>query len=93
LIETKKANCRGYSAMFNSIANYLIIKNNLQTEYKAEHKIGEIKFLGIDVHQYFDCPFYKDHDFNELRNLFTGEKLSIDPTVSEYLWIETVKAN
>ena len=64
-----------------------------QTEYKAEHKIGEIKLLGIDVHQYFDSQFYKDHDFNEVRNLVTGEKVSIDPTLSDYLRIETVKQN
>ena len=30
LVNTKQANCVGYSAMFNSIANYLIRKNELQ---------------------------------------------------------------
>lgn len=30
LIETKKANCVGYSALFNSIVNHIIRTNNLQ---------------------------------------------------------------
>ena len=40
LINTNQANCVGYSAMFNSIANYLIRKNKLQNEIESEHKIG-----------------------------------------------------
>jgi len=93
LIETKKANCIGYSAMFNSIASYLIIKNNLQTEFSAEHLVGKIDFFGLDMHQYFDDPFYKDHDFNIIKNLKTGVELIIDPTVSDYLWIDRVTLN
>jgi len=45
LINTKQANCVGYSAMFNSITNYLIRKNELQNEIEAEHKIGQLELL------------------------------------------------
>ncbi len=53
LIHTKQANCVGYSATFNSIANFLIRKLHLQNEITAEHKIGKLYFLGINVHRFF----------------------------------------
>jgi len=90
LINTKQANCVGYAAMFNSIANYLIKENGLQNEIKAYHKIGKLDFLGIDLHQFFDSPFFRDHDFNELSNNITKESIIIDPSVSDYLYINRV---
>jgi len=64
LINTNRANCTGYSAMFNSIANYLIHKNELEKKIEARHLIGRLEFLGIDLHQFFESPFFRDHDFN-----------------------------
>ncbi len=90
LIYSNETNCVGYSAMFNSIANHLIRKHNLQYEIKTEHKIGQLELFGIDIHEYFDDPFFKDHDFNILTNKTTGEQLFIDPSVSDYFWINRV---
>lgn len=90
LIDTNQANCVGYSAMFNSIVNHLIRKNKLQNEIEAKHKIGQLELFGIDLHQYLKSPFFKDHDFNEFRNKKTGEHILIDPSVSDYLWIDRV---
>lgn len=90
LFRTKRANCVGYAAMFNSIANYLIRKHQLQDELKAEHKVGQLDLLGIDLHQFFDSPFFRDHDYNLVVNKATGEIIAIDPTVSDYLWIGRV---
>ncbi|HHB52226.1 MAG TPA: hypothetical protein ENK75_04175 [Saprospiraceae bacterium] len=93
LIDANQANCIGYSAMFNSIANYLIRKNGLQNEIEAEHKIGELDLFGINLHQFFDSPFFRDHDFNEITNQKTGEKIFIDPSVSDYLRINRITKN
>ena len=93
LIDTKQANCVGYSALFNSVANYLIAEHDLQDEIKAVHKIGQLDFLGIDIHQFSDNPFYKDHDYNEIINIKTDEIIAIDPTVSDYLRIKTISTN
>jgi len=90
LAASKMANCVGYSAMYNSIANYLIEKVDLADEIEAVHRVGRLEFLGINIHQYFDSPFFKDHDFNEIKNKKTGEKISIDPSVSDYLWINRI---
>jgi hypothetical protein len=93
LMNLNKANCIGYSAMFNSIANYLIRKNNLEHKFRAKHKIGELRFLGINIHQFFDNPFFKDHDFNEIIDKETKEIISIDPSVSDFFWIRTITEN
>lgn len=90
LINTKQANCIGYSATFNTIANYLIKQYKLENILKAEHKIGQLDFLGINLHQFFENPFFKDHDFNIIKNLETGKEVSIDPSISDYLGIDYV---
>ena len=90
LINTNQANCVGYSAMFNSITNYLIRKNKLQDEIEAKHKIGQLELFGINLHQLFESPFFRDHDFNEITNKKSGEKIFIDPSVSDYLRIKRV---
>ena len=90
LINLNKANCIGYSAMFNSIANYLIQKSKLEDRFKAAHRIGQLSFLGINVHQFFDNRFFKDHDFNEIIDKETGKIISIDPSVSDYFKIKRV---
>lgn len=92
LIISHKANCIGYSATFNSIANYLIAKNGLESEIQTRHIIGKLYFWGIDVHQLFSNPFFKDHDFNQIRDLKTGKTISIDPSIGDYLWIDEVSA-
>ncbi len=90
LIKTKQANCVGYSAMFNSIVNYLVKSSELQNEIDAEHKIGQLETFGINIHQYFESSFFRDHDFNKITNKRTGEIISIDPSVSDYLWIKRI---
>lgn len=90
LLITQKANCVGYAAMFNSVANYLIRENQLQGEIKATHKIGQLYFLGINLHQFFESSFFKDHDYNEVIEIKTGKTMSIDPSVSDYLGIDRV---
>lgn len=77
--------------MFNSIANHIINENKLQSELKVEHKIGKIEIFGIDIHQYFKSAFLKDHDFNEIKNLNTGKSIFIDPSLSDYLYIDRIK--
>jgi len=90
IFSTQKSNCIGYSALFNSVANYLIEENNLSHKLRATHKIGQLSVLGFDIHQFFDDPFYKDHDYNIVKNLTTGELIVIDPSLSDYCWVHSV---
>lgn len=90
LIHTHKANCVGYAAMFNSTINHLIRINKLQNNIEAEHNIGQLDIFEINLHQYFESPFMKDHDFNTVTNKKTGEKISVDLSVADVLWINRI---
>lgn len=85
-----KANCIGYASLFNSIGNYLINKNELDTKYEFNHLVGKLDVLGHDIHTLFNSPFFKDHDFNEIKNIETGESLFLDPSLNDYFKIDSV---
>lgn len=87
---TGKANCVGYSTFFCSYMIQLLNKNNLDNEWKVNHKVAKLKFLGVDIHQYFSSPSFKDHDFVVLENLKTKEKIAIDPALYDYTRIKRV---
>lgn len=86
------ANCVGYAALFNSIMNFFIKNQKLEHKFKARHIFGKVYFIGTDLHQFFEHPFFKDHDYNEILNLETNEKYYIDLTVSDYLGIHEVSS-
>lgn len=90
LIDTNQANCIGYAAMFNSIANYLIRENNLEQKYESHHRIGNLELLGFNLNQFFTNPFFQDHDYNEIVDLQKGKIFAIDPSISDYLRIDFV---
>lgn len=92
LINTKLANCVGYSAMFNSITNYLIDKNGMKLTMKIHHCIGRLSIFGVDLHQFTKSSFFKDHDYNKIINLETGKELFIDPSISDYLRINRISS-
>lgn len=91
LIDSHSAHCVGYAAFTTTICNELLQRHQLNAEWKAEARVGQIYFLGINVHPYFRSAFFKDHDFVVLRNLKTGEELATDPTVYDYLGIGFVR--
>ena len=90
LYKTKSAHCVGYASFFAAVSQYLIIKNNLSDTWVVKHRIGKIFFLGINVHNYFNSPFFSDHDFVTIENKNTGEILAIDPTVNDYFYIDYI---
>lgn len=90
IINSHQANCVGYASLFNTIANHIIKKNGLEKELVAQHKIGHLYLLGFNLHSFFKSPFFMDHDFNQIIHLKTKEVIAIDPTVSDYLWINCI---
>lgn len=88
--ELKKANCIGYSSLFNSIGNYIIEQQKLSNEYEFIHLVGELDFLGFNIHNLLNSPFFKDHDFNRIEDKHTGENKYVDPSLRDYLRIESV---
>jgi hypothetical protein len=92
IIKEGKANCIGYAALFNSIAQFMLKSQQLEQQYQVNHLVGKIDLWGIDLHQFFNTPFFKDHDYNEIINLKTRHKIYIDPIVSDYFGIHQVSS-
>lgn len=88
--EIKKADCIGYSSLFNTVGNYILQQQNLSETYEFKHVVGKMKFLGYDIHNMFKKPFFKYHDYNEVVNKKTGEKQYTDPSLYDYTWIDRV---
>lgn len=90
LINSKKAHCVGYASFFASTCNYLLEKYKLDGNWSAKPQVGKIYFLGTNIHEYFNNPFFKDHDFVTIENKITGEIFAVDPTITDYLYIDFV---
>ncbi len=85
-----EANCVGYSALFSSIANQFFREQRSGQSFRVRHLVGRLYFLGVDVHPFFSSPFFRDHDFVEIEDTATGEKIFVDPVVSDYLGINII---
>lgn len=89
---TGKANCVGYAAMFATIGNYILQEKALTETYKINHVVGTLELFGENIHDLFKSPFFKDHDYNEIIDKQTGERLYVDPSLYDYTWINRVTA-
>ncbi len=82
---TGKANCIGYAALFNAIANHLLQKEGIQNRYQAKHLVGKFDFFGVDLHQFFTDSFYQNHDYNRIEDKSTRHIILFDPSLDDYL--------
>lgn len=90
LINSKKANCIGYSAFLSSSIQKELEKNHLEKDWKVEHKVAKIYFLNFNINEYFKSSFFKDHDFVIVENLKTKEQITIDPSLFDYFKIDRI---
>lgn len=90
LITSRTAHCVGYASFFATTCNYLLNKYNLTDTWTARPQIGQLYFLGTNVHPYFHSSFFKDHDFAIIENKTTGQIYAVDPTINDYLGIDFV---
>jgi len=90
LIISKTAHCVGYASFFATTCNHLLDKYNLADTWTAKPQVGQLYFLGTNIHKYFNSTFFKDHDFVTIENKKTGEIIAVDPTVNDYLLIDFI---
>ncbi len=69
---------------------YLFRKNKLENEWIAHPAIAQLSVLGLNIHPLFNSPFFKDHDMVAIENRITGDRIGVDPTVSDYLGIDQI---
>lgn len=91
LLVSKKANCIGYSAFLAASINNEFQSEGLSNEWIAKHKVGEIYFLGYNIHPFFESKFFKDHDFVVVENKKTNETIALDPALYDYFRIDNIK--
>jgi hypothetical protein len=91
LFYSKKANCVGYAAYFNAVCQQLLAQVGLEKRYRVQHLRANITFLGFDLHQLTDSPFFKDHDYNMVEDLRTGERIFVDASTKDVLGIGIVE--
>ncbi len=90
LIDSKATHCVGYASFFATTCNYLLQKSQLNNEWNAQPQAGQLYLFGHNIHQYFDSPFFKNHDFVIVKNKKTGTILAVDPSLYDYLFIKFV---
>lgn len=90
LLHSPKTNCIGYSAFFNTTCNYLLTKYNYYGDWNSSSLVGQQQLFGININKHLHSAFFKDHDFNAIRNKKTGAEYFVDPTVNDYLDIDFV---
>ena len=90
LISSKTAHCVGYASFFATTCNYLLKKYHLDDRWTAKPQIGQIYFVGRNIHKYFESSFFKDHDFVTIESETTGEIFAVDPTVNDYFRIDFI---
>jgi len=91
LVKTGDANCIGYARLFSSIAKYIIQEEQISNQFEVKHLVGEIYFLGWDIHQLFNSAFFKDHDYVAIYDKLKNKTIYFDPSVSDYFWINSVR--
>ena len=91
LFYSKNAHCVGYAAFFSTTCNELLRQAGLDERFEVKHLRGKISFLGIDLHQFFNGPFFRDHDFNEILDKTTGQRFYVDASVQDVFGIVYVK--
>lgn len=91
LVKTGKANCIGYSSFFNSMMNYLLIKKQLNKRYECIHYVGKIYYAGQNINALFNDPFFKDHDFNMIKDIENKNTIIVDPSLYEYLGVKRIR--
>jgi len=90
IINTRKANCIGYSALFSSLMNYTLGKKQLDKRYKCYHYVGKIFYAGQNINALINDPFFKDHDFNLVKDKENKNNIAVDPSFYEYSGIKRV---
>ncbi|MTB53658.1 hypothetical protein [Lewinella sp. W8] len=86
----ERANCIGYAALFRAILQEQLNDLGLSEDYTVEHHVGKLYFLGLNLHSFLDHPFFRDHDYNVIRDADGTIITAIDVSVYDYIGIARI---
>ena len=92
LTESKNAHCVGYANYFSTVCNYLLSNYEINSDWVAIPKRGQIYFCGFNIHNYLgSSTFVKDHDFVCIKNISSNELcLWVDPSLYNFTYINYI---
>jgi hypothetical protein len=90
IMDTEATNCIGYSCFYTIVCNYLLNKNKLSGSWVAKPYVATIHFFNINIHNYFESPFFKDHDIVIIENVKENKRIAVDPSLNDYFWINKI---
>ncbi|MBI1226430.1 MAG: hypothetical protein GC192_14450 [Bacteroidetes bacterium] len=90
LFSSQKTNCVGYAAFFNTTCQASLHKAKLGNRFRVKHLRGKLTLLSFDLHRLTSSPFFRDHDFNLVEDLETGEKIYVDASLQDVFGIGLV---
>lgn len=88
---SKQANCVGYARLFAGILEEVNKELGEERSVSQAILIGELSLFGQSLHQLSNDPFWRDHDYNRVKDLETGEVYFLDVTLYDYFgvrWVE-----
>lgn len=86
----KRANCIGYSGLYNVIGNYIVNQQHKTAKYEFKHHEGKIDLLGFNIHKLCNSSFFKTHDYNEIIDKIEDKHYYLDPSLNDYFGITLV---
>jgi hypothetical protein len=85
-VQNGVANCVGYARLFAAILDRAAGDGQL----KQEILVGELSVFGQSLHQLTNDPFWRDHDYNKITDVNSGEVWFLDATLYDYLGVRQV---
>lgn len=86
-----QANCVGYARLFAASLEAVNDAIGQGRTLAPAVLIGELSLFGQSLHQLTDDPFWRDHDYNKVVNLKTGEVYFLDATLYDYSGVKWVR--
>lgn len=86
-----QANCVGYARLFAGVLEEVNKAMGDGRMISQAILIGELSLFGQSLHQLTNDPFWRDHDYNKVTDLKTGEVYFLDLTLYDYFGIRWVE--
>jgi hypothetical protein len=86
-----QANCVGYARLFAGVLEEVNKAIGDDRVISQAVLVGELSLFGQSLHQLSDDPFWRDHDYNSVTDLESGEVYLLDVTLYDYLGIRWVE--
>lgn len=84
------ANCIGYSALFASLLQEHLARAGRSDDYSVEQVVALLHIGGLNLHDAFNDPFWKDHDVVRITDKASGIVTYYDPTLYDAVGIGRV---